>query len=97
MSEKMSRLPRTESFQEHSAEFGNIIPHPVNKDIVSIQFMTTRAIPVIKSVNDKNQGSVQVEVAMETELQHSCSVNMHKSQLEGLIQNIEEFLENHKA
>lgn len=90
----MAKLPRSESFQEHSADFGNIVPQTVNKDMATILFMVTRPMPAIKSVRDEQKGTVQVEVAVETELQHTCSVNMHKDQLEALKKNIEEFLAN---
>ena len=97
MADKLEKLPRAETFQEHSADFGNIVPQTVSKDIATILFMITRPIPAIKSVRDENKGTVTVEVAVETELQHSCSVNIHIDQLAALKNNIEEFLANHNA
>ncbi len=43
MADKLEKLPRAETFQEHSADFGNIVPQTVNKDIATILFMITRA------------------------------------------------------
>lgn len=96
MAEKSNILPRKEDFREHYAEFGNTIQQPVNKSIASIMFMVTRPIPVIKNIKDEQAGTVQVEVGMDTELQHSCTVTMPIDQLLALKNNIEEFLSKHK-
>lgn len=97
MTETLKRMPRSENFYEHSADFGHLVAQSVNTDVATILFMKTRPMPAIKNLKDQNKGTVQIEVAVETELQHSCTVTIPRAQLEALKNNIEEFLANNNA
>lgn len=93
MADETYPLPKAQNYNEHYSEFITMMPTPMNKDMISMHFMSTAAIPVIKKRSENTlEKEVTVEVQMKTELQHVCSVFFPKSQLVELKKSIEQAL-----
>ncbi|WP_307744433.1 hypothetical protein [uncultured Pantoea sp.] len=87
--EKTDKMPKAVNFQEHYTEYARATPVPNNHSMVSIQFMVTTPVPVIKNRLDTDDSSeVKVEVGMSTELQHSCSIYFPVSRVASLIEQL---------
>lgn len=96
--EKTNKMPKAFNFQEHHTEYARAVPVPNNHSMVSIQFMVTTPVPVIKSKKDTEESKeVTVEVGVSTELQHSCSVYFPASRVSSLIEQLQKIEEAHKS
>ncbi|ENB7486573.1 MULTISPECIES: hypothetical protein [Enterobacteriaceae] len=94
MEKNVDRMPKALNYMEHLVDFANFIPSPSNSNLVHIQFMVTKPEPVIRGKKDsEHSNQVSVEVSMETELQHSCTVILPKHQLLEMKKNLEDLLE----